>query len=72
LRRDTSSRRPTRSARVDDAGDVACAGLGELFREEPAPIELVRWMDLYERMEAILAAARRAAGTLDMIARTRR
>jgi uncharacterized protein Yka (UPF0111/DUF47 family) len=51
---------------------VACAGLGELFREEPAPIELVRWMDLYERMEAILAAARRAAGTLDTIAGTRR
>ena len=47
---------------------VARAGLGELFSEEPSPIELVRWKDLYERLQTTLAAARRAAATLDMIA----
>ena len=55
-------------ALVQDGDDVARAGLGELFSEEPSPIELVRWKDLYERLQATLTAARRAAATLDMIA----
>jgi hypothetical protein len=32
----------------------------------------VRWKDLYDRLQATLAAVRRTAGTLDAIARKQR
>jgi hypothetical protein len=59
-------------ALVEEGEDIAGAGLAELFAEDPTPIELVRWKDLYERLQAALAVVRRAAGTLDSVARQRR
>lgn len=50
-----------------EGDDQARAGLAELFAEEPTTIELVRWKDLFERLQAALDAARRAAATLDVI-----
>jgi uncharacterized protein Yka (UPF0111/DUF47 family) len=42
-------------------------GLGELFAENPEPIELVRWKDLFERFEMALDACGRIAVVLDAI-----
>lgn len=59
-------------ALVQDGGDVARAGLADLFSEDPAPIELERWKDLFERLQEPLVAAGRAAAVLDIISAKQR
>jgi uncharacterized protein Yka (UPF0111/DUF47 family) len=58
--------------RAGEGENLARAGLAELFSEDPAPIELVRWKDLFERLQGALDASRHAAITLDVIAAKQR
>jgi uncharacterized protein Yka (UPF0111/DUF47 family) len=58
--------------RAQDGENLARAGLAELFSEDPAPIELVRWKDLFERLQGALEASRDAAAALDVIAAKQR
>jgi uncharacterized protein Yka (UPF0111/DUF47 family) len=43
------------------------AGLADLFNSSPDAIELVRWKDIFDRLESALDDARRMASTLDVI-----
>jgi uncharacterized protein Yka (UPF0111/DUF47 family) len=43
------------------------SGLASLFAEQPDPIELVRWKDLFERLDQAFAAWSRAVAALEVI-----
>jgi uncharacterized protein len=53
---------------LEDEGDrVARDAVGELFSSEADPIALIRWKDIYERLEEAVDACENAADVLEAI-----
>lgn len=51
-----------------EAAELARGAIGELCAGESEPLEVIRWKDLFERLERAVDACRRAAPSLDVIA----
>src|SRR5438876_1073047 len=53
---------------VEDEGDrLAREAVAELFRSEQDPIALIRWKEIYERLEDAVDACENAADVLEAI-----
>jgi uncharacterized protein Yka (UPF0111/DUF47 family) len=53
---------------IEQGDDVTRDGLRELFRENATASELIRWKDLYDRLQGMLDLIRRAAARTEGIA----
>ena len=53
---------------VEQGDQVTRDGLRELFQENPTASELIRWKEIYERLQATLDLIRRAAAHTEGIA----
>ncbi len=53
---------------LEDEGDrLLRDAVGELFRNEPDPVAIIRWKDIHERLEEAVDACENAADVLEAI-----
>jgi uncharacterized protein Yka (UPF0111/DUF47 family) len=63
-----SSEALERLRELEEEGDrLLRDAVGELFRNEPNPVDIIRWKDIHERLEEALDACENAADVLEAI-----
>jgi uncharacterized protein len=63
-----SSETLERLRELEEEGDrLLRDAVGELFRNEPNPVDIIRWKDIHERLEEALDACENAADVLEAI-----
>jgi predicted phosphate transport protein (TIGR00153 family) len=65
--RDSDEELAALRALEDDGDRLLRDALGELFRNEPDPVAIIRWKDIHERLEEAVDACENAADVLEAI-----